>query len=198
YKSTTTTNSKAYLVKFVGYNDDAAAGNLNSNFTWTNRTGVAKSVRLVSWSYPGTFGTTTMSYRVTQNSLTHSKSSTMWVSGAMEPFTEVGSGFEACTGPLASGVIFTPSPFNPPTQFGSSLVAFNFNTMEGAFFRDTDDELLLNDVLPAGFGFLLAYFEGDGYQPSPMDGSATADGLLDAHYHGVFYTGSQQDRYDCP
>jgi hypothetical protein len=203
YKSTTSTNSKAYLVKFVGYNDDIAPGNLNSNFSWTNRTGSAQSVRLVSWSYPGTYGTTTLSSRVTQNSLTHSKSSTMWVSGAMEPETGLAPSFEACTGPLASRVIFTAGRFNPPTPFGSSLVAFNKNTMEGAFFRDTEDELQLNDVLPSGSGFLLGYFEGDGYQPTPMDFSnatqgAATDRLLNDHYHGVFYQGSQQDRYDCP
>jgi hypothetical protein len=199
YKSVSSGNASAYWVKFVGYNDDFAPGNLNSRFTWTNNTGATKTIRIVSWSYPGTAGATTLAHTVTQTGRRLSAaSSTMWVSGSLESLTHIPSDFNGCAGPQASQVGLTKISAGS-AAFGSSLVAFNENTMEGAFIRDTQYALQLNTtLLQGGSSFLLGFFEGDGYQPSPMDESPESLDQLDAHYGYPFYTAWQKDRFDCP
>lgn len=199
YKTTSSGNAAAYWVKFVGYNDDRAAGNLNAYFKWTNTTGAAKTIRVVSWSYPGTYGVTNLTVRVTANGVASRFNSTLWVSGATEfETTSLHPDYAACTGPSASEIKLKRSPTSV-TGYGHSLVAFNAGTMRGAFIRDTDYSLRLDEVLPPGGpSFLLGYFEGDGYQPDPMGiDDATLD-ALDAHYHFPLYFGSQNDRYACP
>jgi len=62
YKSIGSGNASAYWVKFVGFNDDWAPGSLNARYNWTNNTGGAKSIRIVSLCYPSTYGATTMTY----------------------------------------------------------------------------------------------------------------------------------------
>lgn len=199
YKTIGSGNASAYWIKFVGYNDDWGAGSLNSGFTWTNTTGASKSVRIVSWCYPETYGTTTMTFKITQNGRTiASGSRTMWVSGATEFYTRIPSDYAGCTGPLASQVELQRNRSNPATGFGSTLVAFDEGTMEGAFIRDTDYALQLNRPLKqGGSSFLMGYFQGDGYQPSSMDASDAIQ-KLDAHYHYPFYFVRQVDRFNCP
>jgi hypothetical protein len=95
-------------------------------------------------------------------------------------------------------VYINPSP--DFSYYGSSVLAFNSKTMRGAYLRDTRAGLLLKDVLPPGpHSFLLGYFEGDGYQPSPFDPASDATyQALNNHYHLPLYFGSQQDYYTCP
>lgn len=200
YKSEGTDNVNAYWVQFVGYNDDQAAGDLNSKFNWTNSTGATQYVRVVSFAYPGTWGTSTLVCRVVKGGSVLSRvTSTMWVSGDVEFFTEVPSDYyPKCGEPLASAITMHPSP--DPSSWGSSVLAFNANTMRGAYLKDTDYGLGLFEVLPTGpQSFLLGYFEGDGYQPDPFDPTSTATfQALNNHYHLPLYFGSQLDYYECP
>jgi hypothetical protein len=199
YKSVGTDNPAAYRVKFVGFNDDWAPGSLSSRFVWTNNTGAAKSIRIVSWCYPDAYGQTTMNYKVTLSGTTLAAyTRTMWVNGATQFYTRVPSDYAGCTGPTGSNVELRRDP-NSPTGYGSTLVAFDEGTMEGSFIRDTDFALRMSrPLLPSGHNFLMGYFEGDGYQPSPMDESDATIDKLDAHYHFPFYFASQVDRYNCP
>jgi hypothetical protein len=200
YKSVGTDNPEAYRVKFVGFNDDWAPGSLSSRFVWTNNTGAAKSIRIVSWCYPDAYGQTTMNYKVTLSGTTlASYTHTMWVNGNTQFETDrPSSGTAGCTGPTGSNVELKRDPHSP-TGFGSTLVAFDEGTMEGSFIRDTDFALRMSrPLLQSGHNFLMGYFEGDGYQPSPMDESDATIDKLDAHYHFPFYFAWQVDRYNCP
>jgi len=91
----------------------------------------------------------------------------MWVSDNIEFYTRIPSEYEGCTGPLASDVTLQRNPSSPTTGFGSTLVAFDEGTMEGAFIRDTDYSLRLNrPLLQGGSSFLMDIWKGTDTSPA--------------------------------
>lgn len=200
YSNGGSVNDQSFQAVFVGYNDDMVAGNVNAFFKWKNLSTISRSIRLVSWCYPGTAGVTTTSWSLTEpGRATATGAKTMWVSGWTDFYPRDASDYADCTGPSRSRIELWKDGGAPAAGTGSTLVAFNEATLRGGFLRDTDDAILmLEDVLPrGGSSFVLGYFAGDGYQPSDMDADNAVD-LLDAHYGGPLYHGSQDDRYICP
>jgi hypothetical protein len=200
YSNGGSVNDQSFQTLFVGYNDDMAAGNVNAYFKWKNLGTVSRSIRLVSWCYPGTAGVTTTSWSLTETGRpTATGAKTMWVSGWTDFYPSDASDYAGCTGPSRSRINLFKDGGSPTAGTGNTFVAFNEATLRGGYLRDTDDAiLLLEDVLPrGGSSFVLGYFAGDGYQPSDMDADNALD-LLDAHYGGPYYHGSQDDRYSCP
>jgi hypothetical protein len=203
YKTTGGANPAAYRVQLVGYNDDRAVGNLDSYFRWKNETGSDKSVRLVSYAYGATWGKETLSLRLMNGGFpVYQTSKTMYVTTHAGYQSDIPPDYASCTGPQGSRLQLERG-LDSPTGFGSSLLAFNLNTMRGGFIRDTDYILNLEEALPTTlYGVFVGYFEGDGYQPSPflLDKdhiSATTD-AMDRHYGAPFYFASLLDHFLCP
>lgn len=199
YKSIGSGNANAYWVNFVGVNDDRGDGTLNSYIAWRNATGSAKTVRLVSFVYPQTQGTTTLAWRILNNGTTFTSGShTFWVGAAPHFDVEVPSDYAGCVGPMASNLTLNLDPTRTQqTHYGSSVLAVNTATMEGAYLKDTSYGLRLNDVLPGYPSFVVGYFEGDGFQPNMIFPDEALKELND-HYHNPYYQWSETDEFSCP
>lgn len=91
-------------------------------------------------------------------------------------------------------------PVAPATNYGSSLLAVNATTLNGGFIQDADYKIGLDEVLPSGgYNLLPGDFEGDGYQPDPMDmDDAATLRALDRHYGAPLCHGGEIQRLVCP
>lgn len=194
YKTESTSNANAYRTKIVGLNDDKSSTNLDSHFSWKNTTGSAKTVRVVAFAYPGTYGKSGLFISLSNGGAPVFTQSKNLVITARPDFNnhEAPQPSWGCTGPHQSRIRMIK---DASVNLASTFIGVNASTMRGAYVTEVNYEVNLNDILTPGYpNFFLPYIEGNSKpQPVPLLGADFWS------YYGGFNTflGGQVDRFSC-
>ena len=184
YQTSGLAGSKAYKIKVVGFNDDAEAGSLDANFSWTNNTGSVKLVTVIGFAFsPSTGGAmelrTSFPVYPGPTGLIGTVSSYLWVSGIAKYDNEAGK--FPCLGPTNTRVSLTR--VSGSTAFNHTALAVDAKTLTGALVRASTQTMEVGSVVATGYpNLFLTFVPRHDY---PVDDGVTV------------YTARQQNAYAC-
>jgi hypothetical protein len=174
----TSGTSTAHRVKVVAYNDDAAAGSLQPEITWTNTTGGNVTVDVLAFVFSAeSQGTVKLFVRhsifpVTDTYVTHISAYPLWDNTAS-------GGIAGCSGPWSSRLRLVKTAGG---GYAHGLLGINGNNLTGGEIVENSATLDVGTVIPSGrYNMVIGYV--------PWDLSKTEDGTQ--------YSAFQDNRFDC-
>jgi hypothetical protein len=171
----------------VGFSDDidAAAGNFDGAFTWTNTSNDMVQINVAAFVYSTqTPGFMTLRVRIGSGGVYTTKYNQERYVNAAPVYDDLANTDPNCTvGPSGTLLRLQKNVSNTPPA-GFVILGVNAGTLRGAMVAEEFNSLVLDEVLPGGYSNLLVgFYNGIGRVPTPPANS---------------YMAQQWDLFSCP